>query len=135
MTIVDTGPLVALLNRADPYHELAVDQTKILPGPLATCEAVLTETFFLVASSEKAVSRLFDLLECGALSLEIRATVCIPEIRELMRKYRDLPMSYADACLVRVSEMAGEAPVFTIDSDFHVYRRHGQKQIVVVMPN
>jgi len=134
MTIVDTGPLVALLNKADPHHEWAVGQTKTLPAPLSTCEAVLTETFFLVASSQKAVSRLFELLECGALSVEYRATVWLPELRELMWKYRDLPMSFADACLVRMSEMAEEAPVFTIDSDFHVYRRVGQKPISVVMP-
>ncbi len=70
MTIVDTGSLVALLNRADPYHEWAVAQTRLLPPPLTTCEAVLTETFFLIAPSQRAVSRLFDLLECEALSVD-----------------------------------------------------------------
>ncbi len=134
MTIVDTGPLVALLNRSDQHHEWAVGQTKILPVPLATCEAVLTETLFLVASSQKAVSRLFDFLESGALSIEYRAAGGIPEIRDLMSKYSDLPMSFADACLVRMSEMAEEAPVFTIDSDFHVYRRDRRKPIRLVMP-
>jgi len=135
MTIVDTGPLVALLNRADPFHEWAVMQTKQLPGPLMTCEAVLTETFFLVASSHRAVSRLFGLLESGVLEIEYPAMSEIREIRELMQKYRDLPMSFADACLVRMSEMAEEAPVFTLDGDFRVYRRRGESPLPVIMPD
>lgn len=134
MTIVDTGPLVALLNGADPHHGWAVSQSKALNAPLTTCEAVLTESFFLIASSQRAVSRLFDLLESGVLLLEHPTADNLHDIRELMRKYSDLPMSFADACLVRMAEAAHDVPVFTLDSHFKSYRQADRRPIPVVMP-
>ena len=97
MTLVDTGPIVALINRVDPLHDWAVAQTKILPGPLLTSEPVLTEAFFLLASSERATARLSDLLDAEVILADVQLCPHFPRIGALMHKYRNVPMSFADA--------------------------------------
>ena len=133
--LVDTGPLTAWLSASDAYHNWAKEQFGRLRPPLTTCEAVLSEVVFLlhrIGESGHAVPMLIErgvLQAAPVLHTEARA------IAALMRKYADVPMSLADACLVRLSELVPQAVVFTLDADFGVYRRMGRSTIPVLMPD
>ena len=134
MILVDTGPIVALVNRADRFHAWALAQTRILPGPLHTCEAVLTEALFILSSSEIAVGRLFDFLNAGVVRVDVEMHPHLAKVQVVMRKYHDVPMSFADACLVVLAEMSGE-PIFTLDSDFRIYRKNGNEPLTLIFPD
>jgi predicted nucleic acid-binding protein len=124
--IVDTGPLVAFLNRGERHHRWAEKQIQGLDVPLLTCEPVFTEAMFLFARHPAAQEALLELLRIGALSLPFRVEEHIAELRELVSKYRSTPISLADACLVRMAELYDGHPVLTLDSDFFIYRKHGR---------
>ena len=124
--LVDAGPLVALIDRSDPHHRRCVAAVATIRDPLITVWPAFTEAMHLVRASAQAQRTLWDLLNVrGGVSLvEIGPDDC-PRMRELMWKYRDLPMDLADAALVRVAEREGLRRVFTIDrQDFEIYRPH-----------
>ncbi len=133
--LLDTGPLVAFLAAGVNYHEWACEQWKRLPPPLLTCEAVLTEAAFLLKRDGREADPLFALLERGVLRVGLEIERERADLRVLMRRYRDRPMSLADACLVRLSELHPGGTVFTLDADFRIYRRHGNKVIPVLTPD
>jgi uncharacterized protein len=132
--LCDTGPLVAFLNRGDGHHEWADEQFGRLRGPLLTCEAVLSEAIFLLCEDGLSCDPLFEMGARGKLLVDF----CLPEhwadVRRLLRKYADQPMSLADACLVRMSELKRESVVLTLDADFKIYRRHGRDAIPLIAP-
>ena len=132
--IIDTGPLVAFLAEGSEHGRWVTEQFKRLRPPLLTCEAVLTEAAFLLKREGAEADKLFALLERGVLRLSFTLGDQEPDVRELMRRYRDTPMSLADACLVRMAELHAGATVFTLDGDFRVYRKHGRQLIPVLMP-
>jgi predicted nucleic acid-binding protein len=132
-TIVDSGPLVAFLRERDTHHAWATEVLGAMTRPLKTCEAVLTEACHLTRGSPNGPDAVLQLVERGVMEVESLATETTA-IRALMRKYRDLPMSYADACLVRLSELHKGSQVFTVDSDFEVYRRLGRGRIRLIAP-
>jgi predicted nucleic acid-binding protein len=130
--LVDAGFLIALLSRRDAHHRWAATQAPRLPPPWKTCEAALSEAFHLLGA--RGASRL------GAL-LRRRAVVCafhlgeeVAEVLKLMEKYADLPMSLADACLVRMTEVFTDPVLLTTDADFQVYRRLSRRTVPCVMP-
>jgi predicted nucleic acid-binding protein len=131
--LLDAGPLVALLSERDRYHPWAVQTFTNLSGSLLSCEAVIAEACFLLRGAPKAVDAIWQRVERGQLSLE-SLTGEASSIRKLMWKYRDQPMSYADACLVRLSERFRGGKLLTVDSDFHVYRRNGRDKIPLIAP-
>ena len=112
-----------------------VEQWKRLCPPLLTCEPVLTEAAFLLKREARDVDALFALLERGAIRIALAVQEERADLRALMHRYRNRPMSLADACLVRLSEIHASGEVLTLDSDFHIYRRHGNKVIPVLMPD
>jgi uncharacterized protein len=125
MLLVDAGPLVALLDRSDPHHAPCRDALKTARDPLATVWPAFTEAMYLLRSFARAQRGLWDMVTAGGVSLLSLATDDFPRMRELMWKYRDLPMDLADAALVRVAERERLRRVFTIDRhDFEVYRPH-----------
>jgi uncharacterized protein len=132
--IVDTGPLVALLDRAERNHKWASDRIAELEAPLLVCEPVLAEAMFLLARLPRAQDALFGLLENGALRIGLRVDEHVAELRSLLRKYQDRPMSLADACIVRMAELYDRHAVFTLDSDFSVYRKHGRTPLLLINP-
>ena len=138
--IVDTGPLVALLDRAERHHTWVSERIGELDAPLLVCEPVLAETMYLLAGIEhaqnlgRAQDAVFGLLQNGALQIAFRTDEHIAELRTLLRKYRDQPMSFADACIVRMAELYDRHAVFTLDSDFSVYRKHGRAPLTLVRP-
>jgi uncharacterized protein len=133
--LLDTGPLVSFLGSGLRHHAWAVEQWKRLRPPLLTCEPVLTETAFLLKRDGREADALFALLERGVIRIALSMQDEQTDLRALMRRYRNRPMSLADACLVRLSEIHNSGEVFTLDSDFRIYRRHGNKVIPVLMPD
>ena len=135
VVLVDTGPLVSFLASGLRHHSWTVEQWKRLSPPLLTCEPVLTEAAFLLKREGRQADALFELMERGALRVALAVQAEQADLRALMHRYRNLPMSLADACLVRLSEMHPSAEVFTLDSDFRIYRRHGNKVIPLLTPD
>ena len=121
--LVDAGPLVALIDRSDPYHRVCRETLATIRDPLGTVWPTFTEAMYLLRQSAQAQRALWDILNVdGVRLLDLDHQDC-PRIRELMWKYRDLPMDLADAALVRVAERERLRRVFTIDRrDFEVYR-------------
>ena len=133
ITICDTGPLVAYLNRNDPFHAWAVALMKQVRPPMLTCEAVLTEAAYFLREDELDVDPLFQLLERNALRLEFDASTHWPRIRTLMARYRR--MDLADASVVVMSELQRRCQVLTVDrTDFTIYRRNDRQVIDFVAP-
>jgi predicted nucleic acid-binding protein len=115
--IVDTGPLVAFLDRSERYHRWTADRIKELDAPLLVCEPVLTEKVYLLARFPRAQDALFDILQNGALKLAFRLDEHISILHRLVRKYRDTPMPLADACVVRMAEIHGRLPLTLLYSE------------------
>jgi predicted nucleic acid-binding protein len=132
--IVDTGPLVAYLDRAERHHAWAIERVKELAAPLLACEPVLAEAMYLLSDLPKAQDALFGLLQNGALRIALHVEEHVPELRALHLKYRDRPMSLADACIVRMAELFGQHQVLTLDADFSVYRKNGREPLEVIHP-
>jgi predicted nucleic acid-binding protein len=132
VVIVDTGPLVAFLNRRDCHHSWAVEQFGSLPPPLLTCEAVLLEAAYLVRDLHGGPEAVLELVARGIVAPTSRLLDEIAAVKTVVRPYgRDL----ADACLVRMSEIHSDCVLLTIDSEFRdVYRRHGRKSIPTRLP-
>ena len=132
--IVDTGPLVAFLDRSERHHHWVADRIGDLEVPLLVCEPVLAEAMHLLARLSRAQDALFGLLENGALRIAFRIEEHVPTLRTLHQKYRDRPMSLADACIVRMAELHDRHAVLTLDSDFSVYRKHGRAPLTLIYP-
>jgi predicted nucleic acid-binding protein len=133
ITICDTGPLVAYLNRNDPHHAWAISLMKQVRPPMLTCEPVLTEVVYFLREDGMPVDPLFQLLERDALRLVFDLSTHWPRVRTLMTRYD--PMDLADAAVVAMSEAHARCQVLTIDrKDFGVYRRNDRQAIDFVAP-
>lgn len=132
--LLDTGPLVTFLAAGLEHHPWVCEQWKRLRPPLLTCEPVLTEAAFLLKREGRETDSLFALLERGVLRVGLEIEEQLADLRALMRRYRDRPMSLANACLVRLAELNPGSTIFTFDADFRIYRRHGNRVIPVLMP-
>jgi predicted nucleic acid-binding protein len=132
--IVDAGPLVALFDVSDRHHQWVDQVVDELQAPLLLCEAVLAEAAYLLARVPSSIDALFGLLEADLLTMAFDIDEHVWAVRELLRKYHDRPMSLADACIVRMAEAHAGSAVFTLDSDFLVYRKHGRTAIDLIYP-
>jgi predicted nucleic acid-binding protein len=132
--LLDAGPVVALLDDREQYHEWAVEQVGHLPTPFLTCESVISEACFLLRRLHGGSQKIMDLLSRGLVLLHFRLEDEAAAIAWLLAKYADVPMSLADACLVRMAEQHSQSVVFTLDSDFKRYRKHGRQVIPTLMP-
>ena len=131
--LVDAGFIVALLSVRDTHHDWAVARATDHPPPWSSCEVALSEAFHLVGAP--GVSSLAALLDRGSLRPAFDLASHLPPVLRLMRKYADVPMSLADACLVRMTEVFAEPTLLTTDSDFRVYRRHSRHVVPCVTPD
>jgi predicted nucleic acid-binding protein len=130
--LADAGFLVALLSGRDANHRWAAAEALRLPPPWMTCEAVLSEAFHLLGRS--GTGGLAALLRRGAVVCSYRFGDDMDAVLKLLEKYADVPMSFADACLVRMTEVLNDPVLLTTDTDFRVYRRHGRQTIPCVLP-
>ncbi|HEY3123460.1 MAG TPA: PIN domain-containing protein [Thermoanaerobaculia bacterium] len=131
--LVDAGPLVALIHADDRHHATCRQALERIREPLATVWPALTEAMYLLGFSSSGQDALWRLLERDAVKILPLDAGDVPRMRELMRKYRDLPMDLADAALVRVAEREKISRVFTIDRrDFEVYRPRGIRRFTIL---
>ncbi len=131
--LADAGFLVALLSRRDGNHGWAETQASRLPPPWRTCDAALSEAFDLLGA--RGGPPLAALLRRHALVLGFDLGADLLPILKLMQKYADVPMSLADACLVRMTEALPDPVVLTTDTDFRIYRRHSRQAVPCVIPD
>ncbi|HLY45141.1 MAG TPA: PIN domain-containing protein [Stellaceae bacterium] len=132
--LLDTGPLVAYLYRQEAHHNWALEQFTTLGLPFVTCEPVLTEACFLVARNGQSPTRVLDIFRRGAVRIGIEVQDELGPIRALIERYANVPMSLADACLVRLAETT-QLPVCTLDVDFTIYRAQGRRPLDLIMPD
>jgi predicted nucleic acid-binding protein len=134
LAIVDTGPLVAFFDQAERHHHWATQRVKELEPPFLVCEPVLVEALYLLRRYSQGPDMLFELLQKGALSVAFRIEEHVGALRKLIQRYRDTPMSLADACIVRMAEIHEQHAILTLDSDFWVYRKHGRVALRLIHP-
>lgn len=133
MILVDSGPLVALVDADDQHHAACAAALRQVREPLGTVWPALTEAMYLLVDQPRGQEALWEMLARGAVQLLPLELADVPRIRELMRKYADRPMDLADAALVRVAEREGLRKIFTVDKkDFAVYRLHGRVRPTVI---
>lgn len=133
--IVDTGPLVALLDRSDHHHRWAAEVFSGLRGPLVSCEAVVAEALFLCARNRVGAKALHRLLESRTLEVAPVLATSPAAVVRLLRRYASVPMSLADACVVHLHETLDRSVVLTCDSDFRVYRRSRGRAVDALVPD
>jgi len=134
LLILDAGPLVALLDRREKFHAWSREQFSSLRPPLITCDAVLTEAFHLTSGDPRPGQQLRRSLQTKLIVSTFDSNQNLHRILELMEKYRDIPMSFADACLVCMVENNPGATLFTLDRDFTIYRQQRRRIIPLIAP-
>ncbi len=128
--ILDTGPLVALLNLRDTYHDWAKAQFSAIEPPLLSCEAVISEACFLLRGLVGGPRTVLDLLNRGVVEIPFR----LAEEADPVTRYASVPMALADACLVRMAKQHAKSTVMTLDNDFHIYRKQGRQIVPTIIP-
>ena len=131
--IIDSGPLVALLNPHDQFHRWTLEVAQQYIAPWIVSESVIAEVTMLLPSFALQ-SSLYAMFQRGALGFGFNISEEWPALEALMQKYQELPMSFADAVIVRMSELNETASVLTFDTDFQIYRRFGRRKIPLIAP-
>jgi uncharacterized protein len=134
VVLADSGPLVALFHQNDFAHRWALARFREFTEPLLTCEAALTEAIHLLRKVPPAQANLLSLWQRDLLRIGFSAENEKASIRRLLHRFADVPISFADASLVRMSEIHTVCLVWTLDSDFRVYRRSGRQSIPLIIP-
>ena len=133
--ILDTGPWIALLNPRDRHHGWATETWEYMSAPLHVCEPVVTETCFLAQRlGPGAQEAVLEFFQRGMIELSFRLAADGAAVAELLKRYRNVPMSLADACIVRMAEQRARSVVFTLDSGFAIYRMNGRRRIPALTP-
>jgi predicted nucleic acid-binding protein len=133
--VVDTGPLVALLNRRERHHLWVAKVMDTIEPPLFTCDPVLSEACFLLRHISGGSDGVLELVARGLVRSDFHVMAEVDPIRTLMKKFASVPMSLADACLVRMTELDQKSVVLTLDSDFKIYRRNKRQTVPTLMPH
>jgi uncharacterized protein len=120
--LLDTGVIVALLDRSERKHAACVEVVAALAAPLVTCEAVIAEACYLLRGLRGAPDAVLANVERGIFQVPFRLDVTVGAIRALMKRYAGVPMDLADACLVHLADTLETGAILTLDSDFRVYR-------------
>lgn len=122
MIAVDTGPIVALFDKSDNYHGLCVEALKTVKDSLITTWPVITEAMYLLDFSLRAQELCWEFIASGALEIDSHSGDDAEELKNLMRKYADLPMSLADAGLMLTTKKRKITTIFTLDKHFTIYK-------------
>jgi predicted nucleic acid-binding protein len=133
--IADTSAIVSLLSTKDRWFDWAGEQFGNFPKPFITCEAVVSEACFLMRRSYQGQEDVLNWVADGILRIDFSLAAEIETVLSRMKKYENVPMSLADACLVRMCEMEKDSAIFTLDSDFRIYRKNGRSAIPLIVPN
>lgn len=128
------APLVAFFNRNGWVHQWAKEKWEGVAPPLLICEAVPAETCFLLRHLPGGSRAVLDLVNRGAIQTPSRLEDAVQSIMSLISRYSDVPMSLADACMVRMAEQHAQSRVLTLDGDFLIYRKSDRRVIPVLSP-
>jgi len=131
--LIDSGPLIALFDSSDKYHYEAVNFIKINKYPLVTTLASITETLHLLDFNRNAQIDFLEWIYRGAVEIYNIENNDFKRLRELTEKYRDLPMDFADSCLVYLAEKLNLNTIATIDRDFTIYRIQGRRKFKIIL--
>jgi predicted nucleic acid-binding protein len=132
--LLDTGCMVALLDRSERHHAACVEAAESVKGPLVTCEAVIAESCYLLRDVTGAADAVLANVERGVFKIPFRLDAETPTVRALMTRYRKVPMDLADACLVALAGLLNSGSILTLDGDFRVYRWKGKQPFELVIP-
>lgn len=135
--LIDTGPLIAYVNKRDQYHRWAVRQFNTLKQPFYSCEAVFTETVYQLLSMRTNPDKVLEYVTQGDIKIQpiFSNLDSQKRIRQIISKYGDLPCDFADACLLNIYERSSQpAKIFTLDSDFSIYRTQTGQSISLIIP-
>lgn len=130
--IADASAIVGFLSESDQCRDVAYRYFQELPKPFWTCEAAITESCFLMSGTVNGVQRVLNLVATNVLRLDFSLMSEVNSVAALMLKYSSVPMSLADACLIRMGESMKNSVVFTFDADFRIYRKHGKHMIPLI---
>ena len=131
--LIDSGPLIALFDASDKYHHDAVNFIKTNKYPLVTTLASITETLYLLDFNRNAQIDFLEWVHRGAVELKHIGNNDFERLKELTEKYRDLPMDFADSCLVYLAEKLNLNTIATIDRDFTIYRIQGRRKFKIIL--
>ena len=125
--LLDTSVIIALIDRREKFHSICAEIVESLEAPLVTCEAVIGETFYLLRHTRGGVEFVLENIANGVFQLPFRLSNSAIEVGRLIRKYADLPSSFADACLIQLATEFRSGDILTLDSDFRIYRWSSNK--------
>ena len=131
--LIDSGPLIALFDSSDKYHQEAVNFIKTNKYPLITTLASITETLHLLDFNRNAQIDFLEWVHRDAVEIHNIENIDFKRLRELTEKYRDLPMDFADSCLVYLAEKLNLNTIATIDRDFTIYRIQGRRKFKIIL--
>jgi predicted nucleic acid-binding protein len=131
--LIDSGPLIALFDASDKYHSESVNFIKTNKFPLVTTIASVTETLHLLDFNRNAQIDFIDWVHRGAVEIQNIENDDFVRLKELTEKYRDLPMDFADSCLVYLAEKLNLNAIATIDRDFSIYRIKGRRKFKIIL--
>ena len=133
--IIDTSALVASIDQSERHHEWVVQQLEQIEPPLLTCESVVSETWFLLGRVRGAREAFLPYLEQGQVQVVFSLESELASVLTIMKRYESVPASLADAELVRMTELYPRSSVFTLDSDFQIYRKYRDTPIPLIFPS
>ena len=131
--LVDSGPLIALFDASDKYHKKAVDFLKSNRFPLVTTIASVTEALHLLDFNRNAQIDLLEWIHRGGVEINNIENSDFGRIKDLTVKYKNLPMDFADSCLVFLAEQIKVDTIATIDRDFSIYRIKGKRKFKTIL--
>ncbi len=132
-TLLDTGVIVALLDRDERRHLQCVEVVSDIVGPLATCEAVIAESCYLLRRTHGAPEAVIRNVANGVFQTPVRLVDQTASIEKLLKKYRNVPMDLADACLVDLADQMDTGQILTLDSDFEIYRWRSRRKFQLLV--
>ena len=132
-TLLDTGVIVALLDRDERFHLQCVEVVSDVVGPLLTCEAVVAEACHLLRRVHGAPEAVIKNVANGVFQTPVRLVDRATSIEKLLKKYRDVPMDLADACLVDLADSLNTGQILTLDSDFKIYRWRSRRKFELLV--
>jgi predicted nucleic acid-binding protein len=133
--LLDTGVIVALLDRTERNHAVCAEAVEEAAAPLLTCEAVIAESCYLLRGHRGAAEAILENVKTGVFQIPLQLTQAAAPIQRLFRKYRDREMDLADACLVHLAGEFETGDILTFDSDFEIYRWGTNKRFHLLLKN
>jgi len=133
VTLLDTGVIVALLDRDERHHLQCVDVVSDIVGSFVTCEAVIAESCYLLRRTHGAPGAVIKNVANGVFQTPFRFVDRAASVEKLLRKYSDVPMDFADACLVDLADQLDTGQILTLDSDFEIYRWRSRRRFELMI--